>query len=84
MAITSGPGQRVVDTAALIARRLELYPSRAEFCRVAEVSLAYVKFIEAGTHQPSRRIARDLAAALEWKVDQLYLPVEADKDGAAA
>ena len=78
------PGQRVVDTAALVARREALYTSRVAFSRSAEVSLAWIKLIETGARQPSRRIARDLAAALKWDVAPLYLPDEADNDEAAA
>ena len=77
-----GPGQRIVDTAALVARRRELYPSRVAFARTAEVSLAWIKMVEGGARQPGRHIARALAAALEWDVDKLYLPDDAD-DAAA-
>jgi DNA-binding XRE family transcriptional regulator len=63
---------RPVNTGALIARRAELYGSRRAFCEAAGISLSYSKYIEAGTHQPSPRIARDLAAALQWDVGQLY------------
>jgi DNA-binding XRE family transcriptional regulator len=73
----------VVNAAAIKRRREQLYPapgSRAAFCAAADISMAYSKYIEAGTHQPSRRIARDIARALQWDVEQLY----ATEDGQAA
>lgn len=79
---------RKVDTAALKARREALYPaptktaSRLAFCAAAGISKSYVEMIEAGTHQPSRRIARDMAAALKWPVDRLYVADEPCQDAA--
>lgn len=64
--------RRLVNTAALKRRRRELYPTRAAFCQAAGISLAYSKFLDAGRHQPSPRVLRDIAKALNCKVDDLY------------
>lgn len=74
------PGQRAVDTAALLARLTELGMSKRDLAERAPMAYSYVNFIIRGTHQPSWRIARDMAAALKWDVEQLYV---ADTEAAA-
>lgn len=62
---------RVFDGAALKATRQKLGYTLQDFSARTGVSLSFIKYVEAGTHQPGPIYARALAQGVDLTVDDL-------------